>query len=339
MSESQSRGVRQIAVAAEDDGIRLDRWFARHVPDCGRGHLEKLLRTGQVRLDGRRAKSGDRVGTGQTVRVPPIAPAPAGKAAGKAEPRRPTARQAAALQALVLYKDADVIVINKPAGLAVQGGSGTNVHLDALLDALRFESPERPRLVHRLDKDTSGVLVLARTRKAAQALTAAFRERRTQKLYWAVVAGVPKLKQGRISAPLAKVKHGASEKIEADDDDGKPAVTDYRIVDAVVRRAAWLAMMPRTGRTHQLRAHCVVLGTPILGDGKYGGSAAFFAEGRDVARIKQLHLHARAIRIARPGGGILAVEAPLPPHMAQTFADLGFSEDLGRDEPMFDLEP
>ncbi len=334
VNETQSK-VRIVTVTADDDGIRLDRWFARHVPECGRGQIEKLCRTGQVRLDGKRVKAGDRVAAGQAVRVPPVTPKPEGFV--KAPPVLTEAR-AAQLRACVIHKDAEVLVLDKPAGLAVQGGSGMDTHLDAMMDALRFGAPERPRLVHRLDKDTSGVLVLARTRKAAQALTAAFRERRTQKLYWAVVAGVPQPRQGRIDAPLGKVRHGSVEKMGIDDDDGKNAVTDFRVVDEVRKRAAWVAMMPRTGRTHQLRAHMAHLGTPILGDGKYGGRAAFLPEAEDVLKIKQLHLHARAIVVAHPSGGVLRVAAPLPPHMVKTFSELGFEEVLGRDEPMFDLD-
>lgn len=337
MTSQENPGVRMLAVSADDDGIRLDRWFARHVPECGRIQVEKLCRTGQVRLDGKRVKAGDRVAAGQTVRVPPLAPRPQ-HAAPKAPPPLPEAL-VAELRAAVLHKDAHVLVINKPAGLAVQGGTDTAMHVDALLDALRFGAEDRPRLVHRLDKDTSGVLVLARTRAAAQALTAAFRERRTQKLYWAIVAGVPQPREGRISAPLAKVKHGPVEKIAVDDDEGKTAVTDFRVVDAVKKRAAWVAMMPRTGRTHQLRAHMAHIGTPILGDGKYGGRAAFLPEAADgVTKVKQLHLHARSIVVAHPAGGVLRVTAPLSPHMAATFSDLGFEEVLGRDEPMFDLD-
>ncbi len=329
-------GVRMLMVDVADDGVRLDRWFLRHVPECGRIQVEKLCRTGQVRLDGKRAKAGDRVVAGQTVRVPPIVPRPVG-----AMPRPTPALSDAeivAFRTCVIHKDEHVIVINKPAGLAVQGGTDTATHVDAMLDALAFGASERPRLVHRLDKDTSGVLVLARSRAAAAHLTAAFRERRTQKLYWGVVAGVPQPRQGRISAPLAKVKHGSVEKIAVDEDDGKVAVTDFRVVDAVGQRAAWVAMMPRTGRTHQLRAHMAHIGTPILGDGKYGGRTAFLPEADGVMRVKQLHLHARAIVIAHPAGGVLRVAAPLPPHMVSTFADLGFEEVLGRDEPMFDLD-
>ncbi|MGE5503650.1 MAG: RluA family pseudouridine synthase, partial [Actinomycetota bacterium] len=233
------------------------------------------------------------------------------------------------LRDCVLYKDADVIALNKPPGLAVQGGTGmADRHLDAMLDALRFDAPERPRLVHRLDKDTSGVLLLGRNAAAAAKLAAAFKGRAAHKLYWALVVGVPKLRKGRIDAPLAKLPGRAGEKVAVDDDEGKRAVTWYRVVDSALKKAAWLEMEPRTGRTHQLRAHSVVLGTPILGDGKYGAKDAFI-EGTGVSR--KLHLHARAVRIPHPKGGTLEVVAPLPPHMAASFAFFGFDQhDAGK---------
>jgi 23S rRNA pseudouridine955/2504/2580 synthase len=317
-----------IAVAGDEDGLRLDRWFKRRWPGVAHGLLERLLRTGQVRVDGRRAKAGERLAVGQHVRVPPIVHA----SVTDRPPRRsrpPDAGEAADLRARVLHRDAHVIVIDKPAGLAVQGGSKTDRHLDGMLDALAFEG-ERPRLVHRLDKDTSGVLLLARSANAAALLTRAFRDGRVDKLYWAVVIGAPALQQGRIDQPLAKRFGVAGERVGADEE-GLRAVTEYRVVERAGRRAAWLALHPRTGRTHQLRAHCAVLGTPILGDGKYGGGAAAFLEGEGIG--ERLHLHARSLRFPHPGGGELQVTAPLPAHLRATFHFFGFSERLGRDMP------
>jgi 23S rRNA pseudouridine955/2504/2580 synthase len=317
-------GVQVIAVAKDDAESRLDRWFRRHFPEVKHGRLEKLLRTGQVRIDGRRAKAGDRLRPGQQIRVPPLGqlsgPAPASAAAA---PRGtpPSPEDAAALQAAVLHKDADVIALNKPPGLAVQGGTGTRRHLDAMLDALRFEAAERPRLVHRLDKDTSGVLLLARHAAAARALTAAFRHKDAEKLYLALVAGVPRPAEGRIDLALAK-SGGAVERMRPDPEHGKRATTYYRVLEHAGQRVALLALWPLTGRTHQLRAHCVALGTPILGDGKYGGQAAFV--GGD-ALAPLLHLHARAIAIAAPAGGTLRVAAPLPPHMQAACNVFGFA--------------
>lgn len=314
-----------IAVADDEDGLRLDRWFKRRWPGVAHGLLERLLRTGQVRIDGRRAKAGERLQVGQYVRVPPIVHA----SAVDRPPRRsrPTdAGEAADLRARVLHRDGHVIVIDKPAGLAVQGGSKTDRHLDGMLDALVFDG-ERPRLVHRLDKDTSGVLLLARSANAAALLTRAFRDGRVDKLYWAVVIGAPALQQGRIDQPLAKRFGVAGERVGADEE-GLRAVTEYRVVERAGRRAAWLALRPLTGRTHQLRAHCALLGTPIVGDGKYGGAAAFL-EGEGIG--ERLHLHARTLRFPHPGGGELQVTAPLPGHLRATFHFFGFSERLGRD--------
>jgi len=331
-------GVRMMTVEEEDTNIRLDKWFYRNVPECGRGQLEKMCRLGQVRVDGKKVKTSLRVEPGQSIRVPPI-PGFAGPFIPKPKKElKLTDKQIAEFQALVLHKDPQVIVINKPAGLAVQGGTDTDIHVDAMLDCLTFEAKERPRLVHRLDKDTSGVLVLARTRMAAASLTEAFRERTTKKLYWAVVVGVPDPKEGRIQAPLAKGVMGAGEKMAVDRANGKYAVSDFRVVDSVMRRIAWVALMPRTGRTHQLRVHCVHMGTPIVGDGKYGGAEAFLPEAEGVTIVKQMMLHARAIHIAHPTGGVLKVEAPLPPHMSAIFHDLGFEESLGRNEMLFDID-
>jgi 23S rRNA pseudouridine955/2504/2580 synthase len=324
--------VRTIEVAAEDAEIRLDRWFKRHFPTLGHGRLEKLLRTGQVRLDGRRAEAGDRVASGQRIRIPPLgdpgAPPP------RAALSEPTRHEAAAIQAAVLHRDDEVIVLAKPPGLAVQGGTKIGLSLDALLDALRFGAAERPRLVHRLDKDTSGVLVLGRSAAAAAKLAEAFRGKAVRKVYWAATVGVPKQRQGRIAQPLVKLPGRAGERV-VPDEEGKPALTYYRVVAHAGDKIAWLALEPVTGRTHQLRAHCAALGTPILGDGKYGGAAAHPA---GVPQARRLHLHARALSFPHPGGGRLTVTAPLPPHMRETWAFFGFEEGEERD-PFAGLAP
>ena len=325
--------VQTISVAADDGELRLDRWFRRHFPGLGHGRLEKLLRTGQVRVDGKRAKAGDRIAPGQVIRVPPLGDlsAPPPKPADAA----PRPRDIAMLERAVLHIDDAVIVLDKPAGLAVQGGTGTERHLDAMLDALRFGAKDRPRLVHRLDRDTSGVLVLARSAAAAASLARAFRDKRTRKIYWAVVVGLPKPRRGRIDQPLAKLPGPAGERVTPDEEDGKRAVTWYRTLAHAGDKLAWLALQPITGRTHQLRAHCVTLGTPILGDGKYGGAAAHPA---GVPNARKLHLHARALSLPHPQGGQLEVTAPLPPHMKETFAFFGFDEADERD-PFAELAP
>jgi 23S rRNA pseudouridine955/2504/2580 synthase len=315
--------VQIITVTDDEADLRLDRWFRRHFPTLAHSLLEKWLRGGNVRVAGKRAKSNQRLISGEEIRVPPL---PEGAPPRPAEPRpvlvdEQTTRM---LHRAILYKDDDVIVLDKPPGLAVQGGTGmADNHLDAMLDALRFGSAERPKLVHRLDKDTSGVLLIGRTASATSKLAASFKSRAARKCYWALVAGVPKIRQGRIDAPLAKMSGHMGDKVQVDDDEGKRAVTYYRIVENVLRRAAWLELEPRTGRTHQLRAHCALLNTPILGDGKYGAKEAFI-EGHGISR--KLHLHARAIRIPHPKGGILEVMAPLPAHIAASFAFFGFSE-------------
>jgi 23S rRNA pseudouridine955/2504/2580 synthase len=316
-----SERVKVVAVAADDEGVRLDRWFRRHFPNLPHGRLEKLLRTGQVRLDGKRVKANARLAVGSKLRLPPLAPAPS-----RCGPKPPSAEDAEALCSLVIYKDRDVIAINKPAGLAVQGGTKTDRHLDAMLDALRFEAVERPRLVHRLDKDTSGVLLLARNRAAAAKLAKSFRGRDAHKVYWAIVVGAPRLKRGRIDLPLTKIAGSRGERVAPDEDEGKRAVTYYAVLENLGNKAAWVALMPQTGRTHQLRVHMAAIGTPILGDGKYGGAKAFVS-----GLPEKLHLHARQIKIPHPKGGTLKVTAPVRDHLRETFALFGFDPDFSGD--------
>ena len=316
--------VAHHTVAAADDDVRLDRWFRRHFPGLAHGRLEKLLRTGQVRVDGKRARAAQRLAAGQTVRVPPLPAPDAAVLARPASAARPvSSRDAAFVASLLLHRDPSVLVLAKPAGLAVQGGSGVRQHLDGLLDALADPGGERPRLVHRLDRDTSGVLVLGRTARAAARLAAAFRARDAVKLYWAVVVGRPQPPAGRIDQPLAKRPGpGGRERMAAAAGAAQRAVTDFWTLDAVGRRAAWVALRPLTGRTHQLRAHSALIGTPILGDGKYGGGDAFLP-GDAVARC--LHLHARRLVIAHPEGGVLDVTAPPPAAFSRTLQTLGLT--------------
>jgi 23S rRNA pseudouridine955/2504/2580 synthase len=327
-------GVQTLTVAPEDAEIRLDRWFKRHFPTLGHGRLEKLLRTGQIRLDGKRADASDRVAAGQLVRVPPL---PTEPPPASAKPQRvaPSAADTKLLQERVLYKDQDIIVINKPEGLAVQGGTGTSRHLDGLLDALRFEAKERPRLVHRLDKDTSGVLVLARSARAAARLGELFRGKTVHKVYWAITVGVPKPRAGKIDQPLAKQAGPGGERVAIDSEEGDRALTYYRTVARAGDRFAWLAFEPVTGRTHQLRVHSLTLDTPILGDGKYGGADAHPVS---LAHARKLHLHARAVALPLQNGKMLTVTAPLPPHMRESWDFFGFEEGSERD-PFADLAP
>jgi 23S rRNA pseudouridine955/2504/2580 synthase len=327
--------VETVIVEGGEEPIRLDRWFRRHYPALGHTRLEKLLRTGQIRVDGRRARASDRVASGQAIRIPPLGDAPT--APRRRTVRPPTPEDAAILERTILHRDDALIVLDKPPGLAVQGGTETERHLDAWLDALRFGHAERPRLVHRLDKDTSGVLVIARTAAAAAFLARAFRDKRTRKTYWAIVVGVPKLRQGRIDLALAKIpgRHGGcgGERVHANSEAGRRAVTYYRVIDSAGARASFVALLPVTGRTHQLRAHCAAIGTPILGDGKYGGVAAHLA---GVPGTRRLHLHARALSLPHPAGGTLAVTAPLPPHMRQSWEFFGFRLDI--EDPFAELD-
>jgi len=315
-----------VQVSHDEDGIRLDRWFKRRYPALTHGRLEKLLRTGQVRLDGKRAKAADRVAMGQEVRVPPqVANEPV-----EEKPRPAPMRDAggASLQDMILYMDKSVIVLNKPSGLATQGGSGLTRHIDGMLDQLAFEKNQRPRLVHRLDRDTSGALVIARTVPAAASLAKSLAQRDASKVYWALTRGVPKQRRGTIKAALAKEgARGAERMAIADHDDAKHAITDYAVIDHAGEEFAWVAAKPVTGRTHQIRVHLASLGTPIVGDFKYGAQAA---RGKGAIADK-LHLHARSIDIARPDGGRLQVTAPLPEHMLKSWELLGFDADDTRD--------
>ncbi len=337
-AKSGDSKVETRAVTADEADMRLDRWFKRHFPDVNHSYLQKLLRTGQVRVDGKRAETSSRLAAGQSVRIPPLAAwaAPVrgpNPAAGK--PKAMSDKQIAELQALVLFRDADVIAINKPAGLAVQGGTGTTKHLDAMLDALRFDGKERPKLVHRLDKDTSGVLLLARNTFAASKLTEMFRGSAVRKIYWAATVGVPKPYQGKIDLALAKEGGPHGERVAENKEEGKRAVTVYSVQENAGKQAAFVAMWPLTGRTHQLRVHMAAVGTPILGDGKYAGQGAFLP-GAEVT--KKLHLHARRLVLPHPRGGkTIDVTAPLPDHMQATWKYLGFSPNL-RDDPFEDFE-
>lgn len=320
--------VEQKTVDPDENGMRLDRWFKVHFPGLGFGQLQKLLRSGQIRLDGKRAKSDTRVQEGQTVRIPPML----SDGGGKHDPLTMNTirdrHDVDVLKAMTLYEDRKVLVFNKPAGLAVQGGSGLNRHIDKMLEALRNQKGEKPRLVHRLDRDTSGVLVVAKTRGAAAALTKAFRGRNTEKTYWAIVKGVPKPKEGRISNWLAKMRDDNGDDYMAVVKHGTPdsdhAVSTYRVIENSGPNLAWLELQPVTGRTHQLRVHAQNLGHPIIGDPKYFNIENWQLPG---GIQNKLHLHARRIRIPHPDGGTIDVTAPLPPHMLQTWNLLAFDPD------------
>lgn len=324
MSDAFTGEVRQFTVDAEDDGIRLDRWFKRHLPDASFNVISRWARTGQLRLDGKRAAPGDRIEAGQQIRVPPAEPP---KELRPKRERAPLSEdQIAFARGLDFHRDANAIVLNKPPGLATQGGTKTKDHVDGLLDALRYDAETRPKLVHRLDKDTSGVLLVARTPRAAAFFSKSFSSRRTTKIYWAIVIGVPDVEEGIIDLPLAKQPGTGGEKMHVFDE-GQAARTRYKVIERAGNRAAFVALQPYTGRTHQLRVHMAAIGHPILGDGKYGGPDAFLTG--EISR--KLHLHARRLRLPDPDGGMLDVTADIPEHFAKSMEALGFHAELGDD--------
>ena len=327
--------VRQFKVGEDDDGIRLDRWFKRHLPDVSFNTVSRWARTGQLRVDGKRVAPGDRVEMGQVLRVPPAEPA---KAEVVARPKRARPQlsedQIAFAESLVIHKDRSAIVINKPPGLATQGGTKTTEHVDGLLDALQFEADGRPKLVHRLDKDTSGALLLARSAKAAANFAKSFSSRTARKVYWALVVGVPSIEDGMIELPLAKQPGTGGEKMHVDEKEGLPARSRYRVIERAGNRACWVELQPFTGRTHQLRVHMAAIGHPIVGDGKYGGQEAFLTGGIS----RKMHLHARRIRIDHPDGGRIDVSAELPRHFAESLDTLGFDRALGDSLPLDEVK-
>jgi 23S rRNA pseudouridine955/2504/2580 synthase len=327
-------------IGEDEAGMRLDRWLHRRFPEVSNSHLMRIVRRGEVRVSGKRADVSTRLASGESVRVPPLRiAAPQGPIVKRADPG-----DREAIRAMVLFEDRDVMVLNKPYGLAVQGGSGTKRHIDGMLQALADEEANRPVLVHRLDRDTSGVLLIAKSRRMAAELGEIFRSRRAKKIYWALVEGVPKPAQGRISMFLAKgdgmgetrgqgrpdlermrvVKHG--------DPDAQHSLTLYAVVDKVTPRLAWLSMRPVTGRTHQLRAHCEAIGHPIIGDPKYNRKALNDPARADPLRAvppglePKLHLLARRLVLPHPRKGFIDVTAPLPEHMKKSFAMFGFDE-------------
>ena len=320
--------VQTVSVTGDESGMRVDRFFEARFPGLSFSHIQRIIRKGEVRVNGKRTQPKARLEAGQAVRIPPLkveAPAPRDDAPAAQKDR-------ALLRSIILFEDADVMVLNKPMGLAVQGGSGTTRHIDGMLGALRGPDGQRPRLVHRLDKDTAGCLLVAKTRFAAAALAKTFRSRSARKVYWALVVGVPKPAQGRISTYLAKqeveedsfmriAKHGEKDAVHA--------VTYYAVVETAAQQLAWLSLKPVTGRTHQLRAHMAHIHHPIVGDPKYFNKENWQLPGGIQNR---LHLLARRIAVPHPRGGIIDVSAPLPPHMEQSWNLLGF--DAKRYDPI-----
>lgn len=309
-------------VGEEDDGIRLDRWFKRHRPGTPHALIARWARSGELTLDGKKADVSARIEAGQRIAMPVPPAAPTGPRPRKDRPLSPA--DVALAEAMVIHRDASAFVLDKPPGLATQGGTKTDAHVDGLLGALQGEAPVRPKLVHRLDKDTSGALLVARTPRAAAWFAKAFSNRSARKTYWAIVVGVPDIAQGEIDLPLAKQPGSGGEKMHVDDK-GLPSKSRYRIIERAGNSAAWVELQPLTGRTHQLRVHMAAIGHPIVGDGKYGGKAAFLTG----TISRKLHLHSRRLRIDHPDGGALDISAPVPEHFAASLDALGFDPLLG----------
>ena len=329
--------VRTYTVAEDDDGIRLDRWFKRHLPDTSFNLVSRWARTGQIRVDGKRVAPGDRVEVGQTLRVPPAEPSaaegPGGRLTRVIVPL--TDDEQAYVRDMVIARGRDWVMLNKPPGLATQGGTKIDQHLDRLLDGLADDDGNRPKLVHRLDKDTSGVLMVARSARAAGHFSKAFAGRTARKVYWAIISGVPSLDQGLVDAPLSKQPGTGGEKMHVDEANGQSARTRYRLIDRAGNRAAWVELQPLTGRTHQLRAHMAAIGHPIVGDAKYGGAESFLTGGIS----RKMHLHARRLKIDGMDGKAIDYSAELPLHFAESLATLGFEQLAGEMLPLDTPDP
>jgi 23S rRNA pseudouridine955/2504/2580 synthase len=321
--------VQTVTVAPDESGMRIDRFLEARFPGLSFSHIQRVIRKGELRVNGRRAQSKQRLEAGQAVRIPPLRPVE-----GKPRPSQGDAGTRDFLASITLHEDDDVLVLDKPSGLAVQGGSGTARHLDGMLGVLRDKHGQRPRLVHRLDKDTAGCLLVAKTRFAASALAQTFRSRSARKIYWALVAGVPSPRQGRISTFLAKEdrEEDSYMRVARHGEEGAShAVTFYAVIDTAARQLAWVSLKPVTGRTHQLRAHMTHIGHPVVGDGKYFTKENWELPGGIQNR---LHLLARRITVPHPRGGIIDVSASLPPHMRQSWNLIGFEDN--RYDPIVD---
>ncbi len=332
MSQAEPR---TFTVAADDDGIRLDRWFKRHMEEVSFNLVSRWARTGQLRINGEKATPGDRIEAGQQIRVPAADAVPTRDSRPQRVIDPLSEDEEAYVREMVIATTADAILLNKPPGLATQGGTKTDKHLDRLLDGLADDEGNRPKLVHRLDKDTSGVLLVARSARAAAFFSKSFAGRTARKVYWALVVGDLGQDEGLIDAPLEKQPGTGGEKMHVAEG-GSPARTRWRVIDRAGTRAAWVELQPQTGRTHQLRAHMAHIGHPIVGDAKYGGAEAFLTGG--VSR--KLHLHARRLKIDAPGGARpLDYTADLPSHFAETLLTLGFEARAGDNMPLDRPDP
>ncbi|MBA5723676.1 RluA family pseudouridine synthase [Candidatus Liberibacter sp.] len=325
--------VQHIIIDSDEGGMRFDRWFRIHYPHISFGNLQKLLRSGQIRLDKGRIKSNDRVQPGQIVRIPPVICATSATQGSRFDQSKNYSDSSEFLKRILLYENSKIYVFNKPPGIPVQGGSGITRHIDGMLESWTNLKGEKPRLIHRLDRETSGILIVARTRAAAQSLTESFRMRRVRKVYWSLVKGIPKQSEGRLSSWLMKSRQAGGDYVkvvEQNEDGANHAISCYKVIDTFEQQFCWLEMQPHTGRTHQLRVQALQMGHPIIGDKKY------YIEDHDDNFLNnipnQLHLHARYIDFPYPEGGRLQMTAPLPSHMAKTWDLCGFK--YGTDMPV-----
>ncbi len=352
ITDKPKSGVTHITVSDDDDGQRLDRWLKRYVPDIPYGLAQKLIRKGQFRVDGKRARGETKLVAGQSVRIPPIKPDKPAEHRFKPEKQILSNADIGFIKSLVIYDDGDIIALNKPHGLAVQGGTNTTRHVDGMLDGLINKDGVRPRLVHRLDKDTSGVLLLARSSHVARKLGQMFKGRDIKKLYWAIVTPRPELFRGAVNAALIKAGGANKERMVVDTKNGKRALTEYIILEHMGDQAAFVAFWPRTGRTHQIRVHAEVMGSPILGDVKYRGALApeerQHGSGSDVVTglagldhvdyARRLHLHAQRLMFNHPTQkGMVDIAAPLSPELAKSWKAFGFSTSY-KDDPFDDVD-
>ena len=323
--------VDNVLVTEEDDGVRLDRWLKKNYPEATFSNVQKILRTGQVRVDGKRVKGEARLIKGQLIRVPPQLALPVPK-----NEKGMTKKDIDFIQSLVLYKDEHIIAINKPAGLASQGGSKINRHVDGMLEGLAFDGV-KPHLVHRLDKDTSGVLLLARNPRIAKRMGELFQGRDIRKYYWAITVPAPLQHQGKIKSTIAKVEGPGGEKVRGvSEEKGKTALTYYQVMETASTKLAWVAFWPKTGRTHQIRVHALEMGCPLLGDYKYSHHQPLLEELPELPNM--LHLHSRRVILPHPvTGKKLDITAPLDPNMRKTWKFFNFNPD-DKTDPFQDVE-
>jgi 23S rRNA pseudouridine955/2504/2580 synthase len=325
--------VETIKVASADAGLRLDKWFKTHFPDVTYGYLQKLLRSGQVRVDSKRVEANARLAAGAEIRVPKVARLPA-KANPSINPPKGLAKaDRDTIERMILFEDDDILILNKPFGIAVQGGTGTTRHIDGLLAGMVDRFGDRPRLVHRLDRDTTGILLVAKHRDAAAKLGRTFQTRSAAKTYWALVKGVPKPPQGKIEAALVKAAGPDGDRVRkalpGEQEEAMHATTHYSVIDRVGHKASWVSLKPVTGRQHQLRAHMAMIGCPVVGDNKYDGCDVLVDSGLE----QKLHLHARRLILPHPNGrDRIDITANLPPHMVKAW------EMLGLDANRFDTD-